>query len=576
MSLSRWIERWSNRLRLRDRNRQSRLPVWVDVDRLEPRELRAGDVIDVAVLAASTTDSRSVAIEFEVSGLSEGQSHPIDFGIYRSADGDFDPERDHRVGSVRVDVEGSPSGVVSRSVSTEIPGGLRPTPARPFVLVVADPSGILDEPDTSNNAAGFRKHVIGVVTHGGVQVSSYPPAWAAQLSEALRDVGYDAVITFTWAAESRTPGAAPKQGARLANIVLHTSTLFPFDEPVDLHLIGHSQGTVVSSMALLTLEKLTTPQLAAGFTRATLLDPHAANNGAPGQGSYTKDFSGWITKHGTKYYKSLARDPLVTIPEFVDESEVYFQHTPVELDGLSWNTNLHGQAPIVGRATYSNLTGPGMSHSGVTGVQSWYYLNVVPTLAQGGRFVNPTAMTGRLVDAPDARTRDDLTRTAIASPTFAGTAAPGGTIRLITQMVPGGPFHQLGETTVDDEGSWSITTDDLPRGHYRMIARGVVPAGVGPWRDFYPLLPLGRIAVRPGMARLSDEQLDRLDRLGTTVPPPLRQTIDGPKGIANPVPDRLLERAAEPPEFFELPPGRERLLDQMARRLLTEQRRSRQ
>ena len=91
------------------------------------------------------------------------------------------------------------------------------------------------------------------------------------MSDELRAIGYDAVITFTWAGESDTPGAAAKQGPRLANVIRHASMIFPEGEPVDLHLIGHSEGNVVHSQALISLEASTTPQLAAGYVRATLL-----------------------------------------------------------------------------------------------------------------------------------------------------------------------------------------------------------------------------------------------------------------------------------------------------------------
>jgi hypothetical protein len=544
----------------------------VGPDRLECRELRARGVVDLAVLSSSTSDSRAVDVSYEVRGLAEGDRRQIELALYRSADDRFDEEEDHRVGSARfvVEGEGDGSAALRRTAQVVAPDGLKPTPSRPFVLAVADPSGELDEADTSDNVAGFRKRVIGVVTHGGIQGSSSPPEWASILSESLREVGYDAVMTFTWAGESNTPGAAPKQGARLANLLLHTSTLFPWDEPVDLHLIGHSQGTVVNSSALLALERVTTPQLDAGFVRQTMLDPHAASNGAPGQASFTPGLEGWIARQATSAYQWMSGDPMVTVPLFVDEAEVYYQHTPAGLDGLPWSHNFWGQAPVVGRARYRDLTGPGMSHTGPTGVQTWYFKNVVPTLAEGGVFVNPSAITGRLVASPGDRTSGDLTRTAVASPAYTGTAAPGGTVRLLTQTVPGGPFLLLDEETVDAEGSWALSADDLPRGHYRMLVRGVVPAGIGPWTEFYPLLPLGRLAVRPGLDTLPGEQLDRLDRVGSTDPPPTRRSEDGPKGLPAPVPDRLADRAARPPDAFELSPGRERLLSRMAERLLTD------
>ncbi|WP_158633646.1 hypothetical protein, partial [Tautonia sociabilis] len=76
-------------------------------------------------------------------------------------------------------------------------------------------------------------------------------------------------------------------------------------------------------------------------------------------------------------------------------------------------------------------------------------------------------------------------------------------------------------------------------------------------------------AVRPGLDRLPPHALDRL---GSTAPPPTRRTVDGPKGLPSPLPDRLAERASRSPEPFELSPGRERLLSRMAERLLTDRR----
>ncbi|RUL82349.1 hypothetical protein, partial [Tautonia sociabilis] len=503
MRLDRWIARRASRPRSgRWRPRRWRR---APLDLLEARTLRASGAAPVAVAldAASTADSHAVSVSFQVVGLADGDRAEFDVHLYRSADDRFDPDLDRLVGTTRVVVQGDGRPAVLGSTTVVAPDGLKPTPNRPFVLAVADPDNALGEPEESraDNVAGFRKHIIGVVTHGGLQGSSFPPEWAAILSDSLRDLGYDAVITYTWAGESSTPGAAPKQGARLANILLHTAQLFPWDEPVDLHLIGHSQGNVVNSAALLALERLSTPQLAAGYTRATLLDPHAAKNGAPGQASFTADLEGWLARQAASAYQWLADDPFVTIPLFVDEAEVYYQHTPAELDGLPWSHNLWGQAPVVGRARYSDLTGPGMTHTGPTGVQTWYFKNVVPTLADGGTFVNPTAMTGRLVVSPGDRTTGDLTRTALASASYTGTAAPGGRVRLLSQTVPGGPFLLLDEATVSPDGSWTLTTPKLPRGHYRMLVRGIVPAGDGPWTDFYPLLPLGRLAVRPGLDR---------------------------------------------------------------------------
>ncbi len=61
----------------------------------------------------------------------------------------------------------------------------------------------------------FRKYLIGVVSHGGFQDRSSKASgvpWALQMGRSLRAQGYDLVIPYNWVAESRTPGAAAKQG----------------------------------------------------------------------------------------------------------------------------------------------------------------------------------------------------------------------------------------------------------------------------------------------------------------------------------------------------------------------------
>ena len=189
---------------------------------LEPRRVPAAMAPDVAVLGVSTPDSQVVNVSYKVDGLAEGQRLDFDLAIVRSSDDQYDGA-DRRVATAHVEAVGDGSGSVRGTAAVEVPRGLVPVPKRPYVLAVADPDDAIAEPDESNNVDGFRKHVIAVVTHGGIQESSYPPPWAVKLSQGLRDQGYDAVLTFTWASRSETPGAAPKQGPVLANDILLAS-----------------------------------------------------------------------------------------------------------------------------------------------------------------------------------------------------------------------------------------------------------------------------------------------------------------------------------------------------------------
>ena len=96
-------------------------------------------------------------------------------------------------------------------VTVPIPGGLPLNPAHPYVLAVADPSAA-----TSTNpsaTASFRTHTIGVVTHGGIQLSSYKKygvPWANEMAKSLLAEGYDKVIAYNWVAQSKTAGAASR------------------------------------------------------------------------------------------------------------------------------------------------------------------------------------------------------------------------------------------------------------------------------------------------------------------------------------------------------------------------------
>src|SRR3954454_16970041 len=103
---------------------------------------------------------------------------------------------------------------------------------------------------------------------------------------------------------------------------------------------------------------------------------------------------GWIAKMTIDRFQSQAKDPAVVVPAGVDDTEVFYQHTPVsEAQTNGGLYNLWGQVPIHGPAHYFDLTGKGISHAGKFGVQDWYRLNVVPTLEDGSALANTNALT---------------------------------------------------------------------------------------------------------------------------------------------------------------------------------------
>jgi hypothetical protein len=346
--------------------------------------------------------------------------------------------------------------------------------------------------------AAFRKYTIGIVTHGGLEDKSWKngPPWELVMAYSMKQAGYDAVIPYNWVAQSSTPGAAVRQPPRLAKMVLDAASQFPANAPVDLHFIGHSEGTVVNSLTITRLEAEMPSNLHAGFLEETLLDPHAASNGVNVPQFSTSGILGPLAKALITNYQSKAKDPPASVPAGVDLAEVFYQHTPGSKDTSNSRIyNLWGQVPVKGSAYYFNLTSAGATHSGKRGVMSWYQKNVVPLLANGEPELLAQMLSGHLVGANSST---DPSRAVVndATPTYAGSAAPGSTVRLYA-----GPAHvtsliaEVGHTVAGSDGSWSITSQPLGDGTYRVVAVATPQQHTKPRFVMNPTAPLGQVVV---------------------------------------------------------------------------------
>ena len=132
-----------------------------------------------------------------------------------------------------LDQSGQPAtGLGSHQLTIPLPQGLPPFPEKPYVLVVADPSSPSATADPAQTAS-FRTYTIGIVTHGGIQDTSWKhgPPWELQIAYEMKQEGYDAVIPYNWVAQSNNPGEAIKQSPKLARIILHTASKFPASAP---------------------------------------------------------------------------------------------------------------------------------------------------------------------------------------------------------------------------------------------------------------------------------------------------------------------------------------------------------
>jgi hypothetical protein len=442
------------------------------VETLEGRALMAAGAAQVVMIGASAVDAKGLTVTYQVQGAA--LAAPPVFGVQRSSDPTYSPG-DVSVATVigpAIDASGQPSTAVGvHAVTLAITGGLTPNPEHPYVVVVANPG----QPGATDpgRSADFRVYTIGVIVHGGVQPQSWKndgPPWEATMAQSLRAEGYDLVIPWNWVAESGHPGSAAKQIPRLANAIDQALATVPNGDAVDLHLIGHSEGTVIVSQALRHIQP--TSGLARGYVELTLLDPHPASNGPKGpQYSNAGGFMGGIAKAAISNYQSKANDPPPYVPAIVDDAQVYYQHTSIALAKDRGNKiyNLWGEVPVAAApgvpVHYANITGSGISHAGDFAVYDWYQTNVVPLLGNGPAFVDPGALTAARVGA-----------------TFSGTAAPGASVTVFASGSNTGDV--IGRTVANGQGRWSVAGGLGGAGTGRFFARSEVAADPGHPRVF--------------------------------------------------------------------------------------------
>ena len=208
---------------------------------LEKRLAMSAATPAIQMLSATTTNSKSVTIEYQVNQVPSATT-PIQFGVYRSSNSQFDsndslidtvtlasPGMTAGQGAITLDQNGqSAISVGTHELTIPLAQGLPPFPEKPYVLVVADPSSAsaVTEPEQS---ASFRVYTIGIVTHGGIQDPSWRhgPPWENETAYMMRREGFDSVIAYNWVLQSSTPGAAIQQSPRLARMIMDVASKFP-------------------------------------------------------------------------------------------------------------------------------------------------------------------------------------------------------------------------------------------------------------------------------------------------------------------------------------------------------------
>jgi hypothetical protein len=385
------------------RNRQALQAFRPALELLEGRTLPA---VDVQMLFATTADSHHVTFQYTIN-----EDVVFNARVYRSADSVFDGSDIALPAPAATTFTIDPPGAGTHTITVTL--DLPQDASHPYVLVVADPTNTLAEGNSSgtaetNNTAFFRKHLIGVVTHG-FQLTVGVPSWATQMASSLRAEGYDRAFAFDWSLLSKLPvaGMSTLAGNRLAAQIVNVAATLNLaaGDVIDVHAIGHSRGTVVNSIALERVDNLNLPPLEAGWVKVTMLDPHAARNfGTLQQGilelsnnsgfsqvgffSYRPTLSGRLAMLAVLAFQDAAKDPLPYFGSNVDEPQVFYQHTPSKdlpfftVDG---QINAWGMSDAMMESLGLNLSGKTIYAVNLTGighysVPLWYQAVVVPTL----------------------------------------------------------------------------------------------------------------------------------------------------------------------------------------------------
>lgn len=377
------------------------------LEQLEDRVLPSASP-DIQMTFATTTDSRTISIDYNITGASlAGQN--VNFNIYRSAAYDS-LNGAQLIGTATIPASdsadlsvGSHQGV---KLSLTAPNGqpltaLTPNAALPFLVVDANPNGTIAESDSTNNTASFETHVLGVIVHGLefdplLLWQNAVPSWELQMAAALQQHdGYQAVLPFNWVRLSILPFpfAIQLAGSQLTQQVSAEADQLAGQHPgdvVDINFIGHSRGAVVVSEALQDLVGTSDPALRGGYLQMTLLDPHPANLNVS---RFSWDpFIPVANDLATlaAVFEILARDPQVIVPSNVKQTDLFDQQTPAGQLGFHYPieilVNLWGETagaipdqspqPIVEK-NLTNAVAAGLGLIGHSEVPDWYLANVV-------------------------------------------------------------------------------------------------------------------------------------------------------------------------------------------------------
>ncbi len=385
----------------------------------DPNKVAFLTLADVTLDSVSTTDSREAIVDYDVHDPTTPSFY---IQIYRSDRPTFQSNATHVAVSVpfAVDNPQPGGGTVTIPLSSPAPNEaspvepLAPDPALPYVLaVVVDANGnVPTDLAVDESEAHFEIYIIGAVSVGfqlGVTDDNAPPPdWVDDMADALGPEdgnGYSAVIPFGWASGKLDSQAVYRAGTALYNDIVQaaqglSSQLEPNDV-IDVHLIGHSRGSVVIDLAMNQL--LAAPpdeQLAHGYYKLTFLDPHPANAQTIPDSSTASS----LLFLAYSFFELWVHDPSIEVPARVNQVEEYYEQNAITslssatelVSKTEYALNLTGDPsqitiddPIGTLTNIYNLSSLGLGHSEV---HDYYMEFIVPTLVEGG--IDPSVPAG--------------------------------------------------------------------------------------------------------------------------------------------------------------------------------------
>ncbi len=303
---------------------------------------------------ATTLDAKSVNISYTISTAQIVQ--PLTFDVYRSDIPELSFYSQH-IGTQTVDPSMDSADLQQGSHTITLIAGtlLPPNQAMPFVVVVANSNGVVSEDATSVNTAYFRKYLLGGVVHGFSFSDTDTLTWMAAMKNDLLNISsFDQVITHEWLGESVTPlpGLTVAAGDDMySQLLLAAQQLLQIvrhpGDVVDLHLFGHSRGTIVASQVLRDIATGQSKTWQGSYVEVTLLDIHPANTAADNLLDFRSRFLpggivSAIAVRLTQQFQDLAQDHEIILPAGagIMSVDIWYQHTPASQFPLFSSENI--------------------------------------------------------------------------------------------------------------------------------------------------------------------------------------------------------------------------------------------